>query len=173
VHLLAGPSSRPFRSAGARPHRLRTGRRLCQRHRLARRGSRPNQRRATGQLPPGLQPHRAGQCSLGDFRGGRRGKYTRYGATSGLTPPNTPHSRRWRRSTLENGKKARACSPKAPATATGLGARARRLRRRRLVTSTSAPVVILTGYSTSPGLPPEHGQFRQRRASVRGSLCES
>ena len=36
----------------------------------------PTGRGAAGQLPPGFQPYRAGQCGVGDFRARRSGKST-------------------------------------------------------------------------------------------------
>ena len=56
------------RRAGSGPDRLRTCRRVRQRRRPARRGGRSCQRGAPGQLPPGVQPHRARQRGLGHFR---------------------------------------------------------------------------------------------------------
>ena len=46
---------------------LRARRRLRQRRRAARRGGRPEHRRAARQLPAGVQPHRPGQRGVGDL----------------------------------------------------------------------------------------------------------
>ena len=65
--------------ARAGAHRVRTRRRVRQRRRPARGRGRPEQRRALGQLPAGLQPHRPGQRGVGDLRS--RGGWTRHAVT--------------------------------------------------------------------------------------------
>ena len=73
LHLLAGPG--PGEGGSDRPgaRRVRTSRRVRQRRRPARGGGRPGQRRALGQLPPGVQPHRPRQRRVGHLRSrGRR-----------------------------------------------------------------------------------------------------
>ena len=86
--LAHGRPDRP----GAR--RVRTSRGVRQRRRPARRRGRPDERRAAGQLPPGVQPHRPGQRGVGDLRGrGARRRHER-----GLTARRAAGRRRCRRS---------------------------------------------------------------------------
>ena len=82
--LLARLRAREGRRGRSRRGAVRQARRLRQRPRAAGRGDRHRQRRAAGQLPAGVQPHRADHRRLGDRQGARARRHERDAARPGL-----------------------------------------------------------------------------------------